>query len=67
MDQELLISAKKAGEKRGISVEVKSLGNSYYFYIDTTRWDKDKEEDQSIGIHRRITEHGPIENNSRIR
>ena len=47
----MLMSAKKAGGERGIPVEVKSLGNSYYFYIDTTRWDKDKEEGQSIGIH----------------
>jgi hypothetical protein len=46
----MLMSAKKAGEERDIPVEVKSLGNSYYFYIDTTRWDKDKEDGQSIGI-----------------
>ena len=49
----MLMSVKKAGEERGIPVEGKSLGNPYYFYIDTTRWDKDKEEDQSIGIHRK--------------
>ena len=42
MDQEILKASKKIGEERGILVEVKSLGNSYYPYRDTKRWGKDR-------------------------
>ena len=37
MDPRIREIAKRIGEDRGIPVEVKKIGNSYYLYRDTTR------------------------------
>ena len=37
MDARIREIAKRIGEDRGIHVEVKKIGNSYYLYRDTTR------------------------------
>ena len=42
MDPRIREIAKRIGEERGIPVEAKKIGNAYYLYWDTTRWDKEK-------------------------
>ena len=42
MNPEIKKIAKEIGEERDIPVEVKKIGNSYYLYKDTTRWDREK-------------------------
>ena len=66
MNPEILKAAKKIGEGRGIPVEVKSMGNSYYLYRDTTRWDKERKKRIKVSEYiGRITEHGLVERNRR--
>ncbi|MCL5439428.1 MAG: transposase [Candidatus Thermoplasmatota archaeon] len=66
MNPEILKAAKKIGEERGIPVEVKSMGNSYYLYRDTTRWDKERKKRVKVSEYMgRITEHGLVERNRR--
>ena len=66
MDPEILKAAKKIGEERGIPVEVKPKGNSYYLYRDTTRWDKERKKRVKVSEYMgRITEYGLVERNRR--
>jgi transposase len=66
MDPRIREIAKKIGEDRGIPVEVKKIGNSYYLYKDTTRWDKEKKKRVRVSEYiGRINENGLIEKNRR--
>ncbi|MCW6168379.1 MAG: hypothetical protein LVQ96_00930 [Thermoplasmatales archaeon] len=66
MNPEILKAAKKIGEERGIPVEVKPKGNSYYLYRDTTRWDKERKKRVKVSEYiGRITEYGLVERNRR--
>jgi len=42
MDSSIREIAKKIGKDLWIPVEAKKIGNAYYLYKDTTRWDKEK-------------------------
>ena len=49
-------------------MEVKFLGNSYYFYRDTTIWDKERKKRIKVSEYiGRITEHGLFERNRRTK
>ena len=62
MDPRIREIAKRIGEDRGIPVEVKKIGNLYYFYGDTTRWDKEKKKRIRVsGYIGRIDENGLVE------
>lgn len=66
MDPEIRKIAKKIGEERGIPVEVKKIGNSYYLYKDTTKWDREKKKRVRVSEYLgRINEHGLVERNRR--
>ena len=66
MDPEIKKIAKRIGEERGIPVEVKQIGNSYYLYRDTTRWDREKKKRVRVSEYLgRINEHGLVEKNRR--
>lgn len=66
MDPEIKKIAKRIGEERGIPVEVKQIGNSYYLYRDTTRWDREKKKRVRVSEYiGRINEHGLVEKNRR--
>ena len=66
MDPEIKKIAKRIGDERGIPVEVKQVGNSYYLYRDTTRWDREKKKRVRVSEYiGRINEHGLVERNRR--
>jgi hypothetical protein len=66
MDPEIGRIAKRISEERGIPVEVKQIGNSYYLYRDTTRWDREKKKRVRVSEYLgRINEHGLVEKNRR--
>ena len=66
MDPEIRKIAKKIGEERGIPVEVKQIGNSYYLYKDTTRWDSEKKKRTRVSEYiGKIDGHGLVERNRR--
>ena len=66
MDPRIREIAKKIGEERGIPVEVKKMGNSYYLYRDTTRWDREKKKRVRVSEYiGRINENGLVEKNRR--
>ncbi|OWP56862.1 MAG: hypothetical protein B2I17_03630 [Thermoplasmatales archaeon B_DKE] len=58
-------AAKRIGEERGIPVEVKKIGNSYYLYRDTTRWDRKKKRVRISEYMGKINENGLVERNHR--
>ena len=66
MDPKIREIAKRIGEERGIPVEVKKIGNSYYLYRDTTRWDKERKKRVRVSEYiGRINENGLVEKNRR--
>jgi hypothetical protein len=66
MDPSISEIAKKIGKDLGIPVEAKMIGNAYYLYKDTTRWDKEKKKRVRVSEYiGRINENGLVEKNRR--
>jgi len=66
MDPSISEIAKKIGKDRGIPVEAKKIGNAYYLYKDTTRWDKENKKRVRVSEYiGRINENGLVEKNKR--
>lgn len=67
MDPRIRAIARKICEDFGIPLMVTNIGNSYYLYKDTKKWDKEKKKhvrgSEYIG---RIYKNGPVEKNRRL-
>ncbi len=64
MNNEIIKVAKEIGKNMDIPVEVKQIGNNYYLYKDTTKWDKDKKKRVRVSEYiGKINENGLVEKN----